>query len=153
MDRSSTRLCWPSFRNMKLILDITADSRYSFDRKRVREALAKTLIEQEMFKGVVKISLSVVGERKIRELEKKYFKEDKVTDVLSFPLEAAPTPAESGGQEGVFPEDFDGINLGDIVVCYPQAKRQAIQWNRIIDEEIEFLACHGLLHLLGIHHD
>lgn len=128
---------------IKLELSITADSRYSFDRKRVREALAKTLKEQEMFKGAVKISLSVVGERKIRELEKKYFKEDKVTDVLSFPL-----------QEGVeMPEDFDGINLGDIVVCYPQAKRQAIQWNRIIDEEIEFLACHGLLHLLGIHHD
>ena len=128
---------------MKLELDITADSRYSFDRKRVREALAKTLVEQDMFKGVVKISFSVVGERKIRELEKKYFKEDKVTDVLSFPLE-----------EGVeMPADFDGINLGDIVVCYPQAKRQAIQWNRIVDEEIEFLACHGLLHLLGIHHD
>lgn len=128
---------------MKLLLDIAADSRYSFDRKRVREALAKTLEEQGMFKGVVKISLSVVGERKIRELEKKYFKEDKVTDVLSFPLEE--------GQE--MPSDLDGINLGDIVICYPQAKRQALQWNRIMDEEIEFLACHGLLHLLGIHHD
>lgn len=128
---------------MKLLLDITADSRYSFDRKRVREALTKTLEEQGMVKGVVKISLSVVGERKIRELEKKYFKEDKVTDVLSFPLEEGET----------MPEDFDGINLGDIVICYPQAKRQALQWNRIMDEEIEFLACHGLLHLLGIHHD
>ncbi|TRZ53111.1 rRNA maturation RNase YbeY [bacterium] len=128
---------------MKLILDIAADSRYSFDRKRVREALVKTLEEQDMFKGVVKISLSVVGERKIRELEKQYFGEDKVTDVLSFPLKE--------GEE--MPEDFDGISLGDIVVCYPQAKRQALQWNRIMDEEIEFLACHGLLHLLGIHHD
>jgi len=128
---------------MKLILDIAADSRYAFDRKRVREALIKTLEEQGMVKGVVKISLSVVGERKIRELEKKYFKEDRVTDVLSFPLQEG-EPA---------PEDFDGISLGDIVVCYPQAKRQALQWNRIMDEEIEFLACHGLLHLLGIHHD
>jgi probable rRNA maturation factor len=128
---------------LKLDLDIAADSRYPFDRKRVKEALVKTLEEQEMFKGVVKISLSVVGERKIRELEKKYFNEDKVTDVLSFPL-----------QEGeVMPDDFDGINLGDIVVCYPQAKRQAIQWNRVVDAEIEFLACHGLLHLLGVHHD
>ncbi|KKS67203.1 MAG: putative rRNA maturation factor [Candidatus Collierbacteria bacterium GW2011_GWA1_42_60] len=72
--------------------------------------------EQEITKGAVKISLSVVGERKIRELEKKYFHEDKVTDVLSFPLE-----------EGVeMPDDFDGLNLGDIVICYPQAKRQAI---------------------------
>lgn len=128
---------------IKLDLNITADSRYSFDRKMVKAALLKTLEEQGMFSGVVKISLSVVGDRKIRELELKYFKEDKVTDVLSFPLQE--------GEE--MPEDFDGINLGDIVVCYPQAKRQAMQWNRIVDEEIEFLACHGLLHLLGIHHD
>lgn len=128
---------------VKLDLDIAADSRYPFDRKRVKAALIKTLEEQDITKGAVKISLSVVGERKIRELENKYFKEDKVTDVLSFPLE-----------EGLeMPDDFDGLNLGDIVICYPQAKRQAIQWNRIVDEEIEFLACHGLLHLLGVHHD
>ena len=93
--------------------------------------------------GKVIISLSVVGERKIRELEKKYFNRDEVTDVLSFPLE-----------EGVeMPTGTDGLNLGDIVVCYPQAKRQAMQWNKLIDDEIEFLACHGLLHLLGVHHD
>ncbi|KKS61731.1 MAG: putative rRNA maturation factor [Candidatus Collierbacteria bacterium GW2011_GWF1_42_50] len=105
---------------VKLDLDIAADSRYPFDRKRIKNALLKTLEEQEITKGAVKISLSVVGERKIRELEKKYFHEDKVTDVLSFPLE-----------EGVeMPDDFDGLNLGDIVICYPQAKRQAIQWNR-----------------------
>lgn len=128
---------------IKLKLDIAADSRYPFDRKRVREALLKTLVEQDVTKGDVKISLSVVGERKIKELEKKYFGQDIVTDVLSFPLEE--------GEE--MPDDSDGINLGDIVICYPQAKRQAMQWNRIVDEEIEFLACHGLLHLLGIHHD
>ena len=128
---------------VKLILDISADSRYPFDRKRVKEALTRTLKENDITKGNVKISLSVVGERKIKELEKKYFHEDKVTDVLSFPL-------EEGDQ---MPDDFDGLNLGDIVICYPQAKRQAIVWNRIVDEEIEFLACHGLLHLLGIHHD
>lgn len=128
---------------MKLDLDITADSRYQFDRKRVRQALERTLLEQEILKGKIKISLSVVGERKIRELEKKYFQKDEVTDVLSFPL----------GEGEPMPEDEDGLNLGDIVICYPEAKRQAMQWNRIVDEEMEFLACHGLLHLLGIHHD
>lgn len=128
---------------IKLELIITADSRYPFDRKRVKGALLKTLKEQDITKGVVKISLSVVGERKIKELEKVYFHEGKVTDVLSFPLKE--------GHD--MPEDFDGLNLGDIVVCYPQAKRQAIQWTRTVDDEIVFLACHGLLHLLGIHHD
>jgi len=127
---------------LKLDLSITADSRYSFDRKRVRQALTKALEEQGM-EGKIKISLSIVGERKIRELEQKYFDRDTVTDVLSFPLEEG---------EGM-PEDFDGQSLGDIVICYPQAKRQAMQWNRLVDEEIGFLVSHGLLHLLGIHHD
>lgn len=127
---------------VKLQLDINADSRYSFDRKRVRTALTKALEDQGL-DGKIKISLSVVGERKIKELEKKYFNRDEVTDVLSFPLKE--------GEE--MPEDFDGQSLGDIVICYPQAKRQAMQWNRIVDEELEFLAGHGLLHLLGIHHD
>jgi len=126
-----------------LFLDIAADSRYQFDRKRVKLALEKLLVEQDMVSGDVKISLSVVGERKIRELEKKYFNRDEVTDVLSFPLKEGES----------MPEDEDGLNLGDIVICYPQAKRQALQWNRTIDDELEFLACHGLLHLLGIHHD
>lgn len=128
---------------LKLVLDISADSRYPFDRKRVKQALEKTLIEQSALEGKVNISLSVVGERKIRELEKKFFGRDEVTDVLSFPQD-----------EGeALPDGKEGHMLGDIVVCYPQAKRQALQWNRLIDEEIEFLACHGLLHLLGIHHD
>ena len=123
-------------------MEIQADSRYPFDRKRVRGAVTKVLEEQGIL-GKVKISLSVVGERKIKELEKKYFNRDEVTDVLSFPLEE--------GKE--MPADEDGQNLGDIVVCYPQAKKQAFQWNRLVDEEMEFLVCHGLLHLLGIHHD
>jgi len=128
---------------LKLDLSVSADSRYSFDRKQIKAALEKTLIENGVEMGNVMISLSVVGERKIRELEQKYFKRDEVTDVLSFPL----------GEGMAMPGDEDGLNLGDIVVCYPQAKRQAMQWNRLIDDEIEFLACHGLLHLLGIHHD
>jgi len=128
---------------VKLDLDIHSDGRYAFDRKRVRMALENLLSEQKMTEGKVKISLSVVGERKIRELEKKYFDRDEVTDVLSFPL-----------QEGeAIPGDEEGLDLGDIVICYPQAKRQAMQWNKLLDEEIEFLACHGLLHLLGIHHE
>lgn len=128
---------------LKLDVAVSADSRYSFDRKRVKKALEKTLVENSQLVGKISISLSVVGERKIRELEQKYFGRDEVTDVLSFPQDEGET----------MPDGKEGHSLGDIVICYPQAKRQALQWNRLLDEEIEFLACHGLLHLLGIHHD
>lgn len=127
---------------LALDLAVKADSRYRFNRKKIRESVAKLLAEHNI-KQKVELSLMVVGERKIRELEKKYFGEDKVTDVLSFPqMEGKRIP----GDEAV-------LALGDVVVCYPQAKRQALRFNRLLDEEIEFLVKHGVLHLLGIHHD
>ena len=127
---------------LTLKMEVKADSRYRFDRKKVREGVFKLLQEQGI-KQPVELSLMVVGERKIRELEKKYFGEDKVTDVLSFPqMEGQNIP----GEEKI-------LTLGDVVVCYPQAKRQSLKLNRLLDDEIEFLTCHGVLHLLGVHHD
>lgn len=131
-----------SKKKLVLNLSVAADSRYRFDRKKIREGVAKLLAEQGI-KQPVELSLMVVGERKIRELEKKYFGEDKVTDVLSFP--------QMEGKK--IPEDSEVLVLGDVVVCYPQAKRQALKFNRLLDDEIEFLVNHGVLHLLGIHHD
>ncbi len=129
--------------NLVLDLEIKADSRYRFNRKKIRAGVLKVLEEQGI-KQSVEVSLMVVGERKIRNLEKRYFGEDKVTDVLSFP--------QMDGES--IPEvDSDVLTLGDVVVCYPQAKRQALKFNRLLDDEIEFLTCHGILHLLGIHHD
>lgn len=128
--------------SLSLDLGVKADSRYRFNRKKIRESVMKLLTEQGI-RQPVELSLMVVGERRIRELEKKYFGEDKVTDVLSFPqLEGT----NILGQENV-------LTLGDVVVCYPQAKKQALKFNRLLDDEIEFLVNHGVLHLLGIHHD
>ena len=121
-------------------IDIFAQANYRFDRTRVRQALEKILNEKGMGESKTEVALTVVGERKMRELHKKYMETDEVTDVLSFPLE-----------EAVYPDGI--LRLGDIVVCYPVAVQQAMDNNRMVDEEIEFLACHGLMHLLGFHHD
>lgn len=127
---------------LKLELAVKADSRYKFDRKQVRAGVLKILAEHKINQKVV-LSLLIVGERKIRELEKTYFKVDQITDVLSFP--------QSEGE--IIPGEENTLTLGDVVVCYPQAKRQALRFNKLLDDEIEFLVCHGVLHLLGIHHD
>src|SRR3989344_4489971 len=128
---------------LSLRLEVKADSRYRFNRKKIRAGVLKVLEEQGI-KQPVEVSLMVVGERKIRDLEKRYFGEDKVTDVLSFP--------QMDGES--IPEvDSEVLTLGDVVVCYPQAKKQSLKLNRLIDDEIEFLTCHRVLHLLGIHHD
>ncbi|MBU1200319.1 rRNA maturation RNase YbeY [Patescibacteria group bacterium] len=123
---------------------IKADGRYGFDRKRVREAVRSLLLEREI-KGDVVLSILVVGERKIKELNKKYLGKDEVTDVLSFSQMNPPSYKTTARQRELM--------LGDVVVCYSVAKKQAVKMNKLLDEEIEFLVLHGVLHLLGVHHD
>lgn len=125
-----------------LALDVKADSRYRFDRSKIRKGVVELLVSQGVL-GRVELSLSVVGDRKIRNLKKQFLGVDEVTDVLSFPM----AEGES------IPGEEKMLSLGDVVVCYPQAKRQALRRNKLIDDEIEFLVCHGVLHLLGIHHN
>lgn len=137
-------------KDLLLELEISADGRYKFDRSRVRKAVAN-LLQEHGVKGKVKISLAVVGDRKMKELHKKYLVTEETTDVLSFSqLESmGDVVADSTGAV----DKTDELVLGDVVVSYPQAKRQALEYYRLLDEEMEFLVCHGVLHLLGIHHD
>jgi len=77
------------------------------------------------------ISVALVGERRMRSLNKKYRQADKITDVLSF--------ADSKDK------DF----LGEIIICYPQIKHQAKRQKISIKKELTFIFIHGLLHLIG----
>jgi probable rRNA maturation factor len=82
------------------------------------------------------VSVSLVDDGEIRFLNKKYRGQDKVTDVLSFPL----------GEEAW------GGALGDIVICCPQARTQAAALGHSPEREVAFLTAHGMLHLLGYDH-
>ncbi len=95
----------------------------------------------------MEISVTIVGDRKMRELNRKYREKDKTTNVLSFPA------AES--KEGIaFPLKVDPEHtfLGEILVSYPQALAEAATENKMVDRKILELLEHGLLHLLGHHH-
>ena len=125
---------------------INADSRYKFDRKMVREAVKQVLMKEGLL-GKVEVGLSVVGDRKMKQLNAAFRKKPYTTDVLSFPLEDTISPQPFIGS----PDSV--MRLGDIVISYPVARDQAAQRNVMLDEEIVFLTTHGLLHLLGHHHD
>lgn len=117
---------------------ITSESRYLVSREKIRQAIKNLLISERL--DDVEVSVLIVGARKIHELNLKWRQIDKETDVLSFPLEEA--------------RDIRGIlRLGDIVVCYPVAIKQAQAENKLVDDKINELVEHGLRHLLGQHHE
>lgn len=117
---------------------ISSESRYPINRKKIRQKV-KQVLERCNVEDV-EVSVLVVGDRKIRQLNRQYLKIDEVTDVLSFPLEE--------------PRDEEGIlRLGDVVVSYPEARKWAREKNWFVDEAVLKLVEHGLLHLLGFKHD
>lgn len=120
---------------------IKADSRYPVERKRIRQKIKQILGKKGLTQDT-EVSILFIGDRKMKSLNKKYRGKSETTDVLSFPLNEGghPFPAE------------ETLRLGDIVISYPQARKQAGEYNVLVDEEIDRLVEHGLLHLLGIHH-
>lgn len=80
------------------------------------------------------LSIAIVDDAGIQELNSKYRGIDSPTDVLSFPQE-------------------DDRILGDVVISLETAERQASEEGRPLKEELCILLIHGVLHLLGYDHE
>jgi len=121
------------------------ESRYPVNRRKVKEIMAKVLAEKATSNS--EVSISIVGDRRMRALNRKYRQVDETTDVLSFPLN------DPTDHELPFIDNPDQVlRLGDIIVSYPQAVDEARLDNVLVDDKIIELLLHGLNHLLGIHH-
>ncbi len=131
-----------------LRIPIKAESRYPVERKKIRKLVRQVLVKHGI-KDEAEVSISFVGDRKMGRLNKDFMKRQGTTDVLSFPL----INSQSKMQRGFVSPPDDILRLGDIVVSYPQARHQAMERNVTVDKEISMLVKHGLLHLLGIHHE
>lgn len=129
-----------------ICINILADAKFPFDRKALRQHLTKVLAKYKLTDNV-EVDVQVVGARKMSELHKIYMQLPGPTDVLSFPL-------NDPEDDRPFISSPDGVlRLGDIVVCYSEAVKQALEKQHKVDNQIQDLAEHGLMHLLGFHHE
>ncbi|WP_273265015.1 rRNA maturation RNase YbeY [Flexistipes sinusarabici] len=87
----------------------------------------------------IEISLLILDDAKIREINRLYRGIDKPTDVLSFPM----NPEESAAK----------YMIGDVVISADKAKKQAEDADISFERELAYLYIHGLLHLLGYDHE
>ena len=97
------------------------------------------------------VSVSIVDENKIKELNNEYREKNSITDVLSFPM------LEFDENNQIICDEFDfddeNIVLGDIVICAKRAEEQAKEYGHSFEREIAFLTVHSMLHLLGYDHE
>lgn len=97
-------------------------------------------LEHEKVNNAI-FSIIFVDDEEIHKINRDYRNVDRITDVISFAFE---------DNENILYNDIR--MLGDIYICIPQMKRQAVDYGHSEKRELSFLAVHGLLHLLGYDH-
>jgi probable rRNA maturation factor len=133
---------------------IYIESRFPADRIKIRDFAENYLAKR--LSGNLEVSISIVGDRKMKSLNEAYRSKPTTTDVLSFPVFDPSSSSKKDVQAGFSPDRSspDKIQrLGDVIVSYPQAVLEAAETNQMVNQQIEFLIAHGLDHLMGIHHE
>jgi len=121
---------------------IYVESRYKVNRKRIKSSVQNVLEDQNV-QTPVEVSIAIIGDRKMKELNKKYRNKEGTANILEFPLQE--------GEQTRLPSDI--TRLGDIVISYPMVIKEASEQELLVDDRVEELVQHGMLHLLGLHHE
>ncbi|HLR14460.1 MAG TPA: rRNA maturation RNase YbeY [Bacillota bacterium] len=93
------------------------------------------------------VSITIVSDDEIQEINREYRGVDRPTDVISFEMQDDLKDLPMDIQHQV------GNMLGDIIVSIHRAREQATEYNHSVEREVGFLVVHGFLHLLGYTHD
>lgn len=112
-----------------------------------KELIEKVISESLKYENIsdnCEVSVTIVDNEDIHQINLKHRGIDRATDVLSFPLidfkkESLPTYGSK-------------IYLGDIIISIERAIEQANEYGHSIDREVGFLTAHSMLHLLGYDH-
>src|SRR5262245_18851347 len=125
--------------------------------RKMERALSRWLSRVAPRRARGTVSIAVVSDRRVRDLNQLYRGIDRPTDVLSFPAVNWPQntqTARSSLNKGSAPSATSAAEfLGDIVIARGVARRQARQAGHSEATELRVLALHGLLHLLGYDHE
>lgn len=114
-----------------------------------REAIAVGIEDQVTGWELGEMSLRITTDEEIQALNRDYRHVDRPTDVLSFAYLLDDEEDEFGAE---FPYDWPA-QLGDVIVSYPYAERQAADLGHVVAMELAWLTIHGTLQLLGYSHE
>lgn len=126
-------------------MKILYDGEYELEREilsKMEEGGAFCVEEEGLPSDRAEVSLTLVDEAEIQELNRTYRGVDRVTDVLSFPQYDDLSEIPQTGE----------LLLGDVVICREQALRQAEEFGHSQERELVYLFIHSVCHLLGYDH-
>ena len=123
------------------------------------ERVGEVVLAGEGVQATRELSVVIADDDTVRRLNKDHRGLDETTDVLSFAFdhggeyygEDEPSSEFSHDIEFVMPPG-EAEGLGEVIISYPQAERQAQAAGHSVVRELAHLLAHGILHLLGYDH-
>ncbi len=106
------------------------------------ERLSLFVLEREEAPANVELSIAIVDIEEMTELNQQYRGKEGPTDVLSFECD---DPCAVVGPD-------EPVAIGDVVIAPQVAEAQAAEYGHTVEEELNLLLVHGVLHLLGYDH-
>jgi probable rRNA maturation factor len=128
------------------IIGIQIDDEFetAVDQEALETLVRRMLAAETLPAPDVELAIVIGGDTQIQELNRQYRGVDAPTDVLSFAMLDEPSMVSN-------PEA--PLYLGDVIISYPRVLAQAAEAGHSSQEELDLLAVHGVLHLLGYDHD
>jgi rRNA maturation RNase YbeY len=123
------------------MISISNLSEYSFDKDSLKKAI-ETVLRGEACRGRYSLSLAFISPSEMKRLNRKYYKKERLSDVLSFQ-----------GEIESFPKISSVVNLGEVVICPARVATNARLKNNSFEKELIWVLIHGLLHLIGYDHE
>jgi len=129
-----------------ILIDNRTEEAFSLELSQTIEKIIIDSLAYEGFEMPCEVSVSIVDNEEIHQINRQFRDIDRATDVLSFPLLTF--------EEGEIPDlnEKEEVLLGDIIISLERAREQAEEYGHSLKREIAFLTAHSMLHLLGYDH-
>jgi len=127
-------------------IEVTGVAVPRFSKREIASFTRQVLLALEKLdkleEEITEVSIAFIDDDAMKELNQKFRKKAKTTDVLTFPADDSYNEPSATGRP-----------LGDIVISVDQARRQAADEKHSLATEIRYLVLHGVLHALGYDHE
>jgi probable rRNA maturation factor len=127
-------------------VDVTGIAVPRFSKREIASFTRQVVLALEKLdkldEEITEVTIAFVDDDAMTELNQKFRKKAKTTDVLTFPADDSYNEPSATGRP-----------LGDIVISIDQARRQAVDEKHSLATEIRYLVVHGILHSLGYDHE
>ncbi len=134
-------------------IDILINDEYQDDvSSGYLEKITRVILENMHGANACQLGIVITGDEEIRQLNREYRGIDSTTDVLAFAMQDETVCEDEHAL--LFPLHAGGVRqLGEVLISFPQAVRQAEEAGHDVQKEIVTLVVHGILHLLGFDHE